>query len=263
MMAIEIGLVPSSLAIHQHINNNGDLGHQVAMSEEDEDENLVATINYNEDIDTDIYIICEDDFNTSDVFDTPEVESEKTNLKQMPYNSNFWHTSSKSQTIPNQTIGDNGIGNSSSNDDEDVWLTKGEEEELIKAAGDSLCDGNCLPLIKQELKIKIQMKRLEKGEEEITTDETNSQEELFMKKIRKRSRAKELNRLASFRSREKKAKKENEIVERFRRLSESNEKLQVEKKNLESLKEYYTDKLENCQDSNYCMIETLVSTFLI
>ncbi|XP_063447273.1 uncharacterized protein LOC134726787 [Mytilus trossulus] len=87
----------------------------------------------------------------------------------------------------------------------DIEKTKHNNEEdkrMVYAIQQCLEDDSCLPLIKEEIKLKIQCKRVVSGEEELTVDHCRpvkyllTEEEVF-----KRNRRKDQNRRSAVRTR--------------------------------------------------------------
>ncbi|XP_071131284.1 cyclic AMP-dependent transcription factor ATF-3-like [Mytilus edulis] len=81
--------------------------------------------------------------------------------------------------------------------------TKNEEEErMVNAIQQCFEDESCLPLIKEEIKLKIQCKRVESGKEELKVEQRRRVQYLLTEEeVFKRNRRKEQNRRSAVRTR--------------------------------------------------------------
>ncbi|XP_052069000.1 uncharacterized protein LOC127708191 [Mytilus californianus] len=77
-----------------------------------------------------------------------------------------------------------------------------EDEKMVNAIQQCLEDDSCLPLIKEEIKLKIQCKRIISGEEELKVDHRRPVKHLLTEEeVFKRNRRKEQNRRSAVRTR--------------------------------------------------------------
>ncbi|XP_067672356.1 transcription initiation factor TFIID subunit 3-like [Haliotis asinina] len=103
----------------------------------------------------------------------------------------------------------------------------GEDQEVKQAAVESEKSQSVLPLIKEELRTRIQLKRLISGDGD-TEPDIRKPYQMTLDELKKRERKKEQNRRAALRSRQKQTNQESEIIQRHRDQVLQNEKLEKE-----------------------------------
>ncbi|XP_048763817.1 chromatin assembly factor 1 subunit A-like [Ostrea edulis] len=107
------------------------------------------------------------------------------------------------------------------------------DEELSKAYHESFKTRSCLPLLKEELKCKIQYRRLSRGEGEMKVEfEKQKEYKMTSEEVQKRNKRLMQNRLSAWKRRVNDKKYEEELLERIRRLEKENSKKEEEKRNL-------------------------------
>ncbi|XP_046372550.2 uncharacterized protein LOC124146350 isoform X1 [Haliotis rufescens] len=100
---------------------------------------------------------------------------------------------------------------------------------LETAFQDSLTSNTCIPLLKQELKSKIQIRRLRQGQGELkVTFEPKPKHELTDEEKQKQARRREVNRMAALKFRRKKKDKITELEEKANKLTAENKRLEEE-----------------------------------
>ncbi|RUS79356.1 hypothetical protein EGW08_012877 [Elysia chlorotica] len=105
--------------------------------------------------------------------------------------------------------------------------TKNLDEKLVAATLATLNSGTASSLIKQDLKWIIQSRRKAEGKSELQVEfkKPVKEEQLTSEEVVKRSRRRELNRLAARRSREKGQKRKDMLVEEIHKLQSHNSEL--------------------------------------
>nr|XP_022318319.1 uncharacterized protein LOC111121359 [Crassostrea virginica]XP_022318320.1 uncharacterized protein LOC111121359 [Crassostrea virginica] len=107
------------------------------------------------------------------------------------------------------------------------------DEELLKALKRSFSSRSFLPLLKEELKCKIQCRRLSEGEDEMKVQFQEKKEyQLSEEEIQKRERRILQNRRSANKRKVKQKQYEEELLARIRRLENEVHRKEVEKKKL-------------------------------
>ncbi|XP_061182558.1 uncharacterized protein LOC133190893 [Saccostrea echinata] len=110
-------------------------------------------------------------------------------------------------------------------------LQKENDEELSQAVYESYQTKSCLPLLKEELKCKIQCRRLSRGEGELKVQfEEQKVYKLTDDEVQKRNRRLLQNRLSASKRRIKDKEYEESLLARIKRLEKENLKKEKEKK---------------------------------
>ncbi|ESO90095.1 hypothetical protein LOTGIDRAFT_164399 [Lottia gigantea] len=120
------------------------------------------------------------------------------------------------------------------------------DKKLAQAAIDVLTSGSLTPLIKEELKTKIQAQRLKSGKEELTVFfEEEKKCELRDDEKERMQKRKEANRLAAIRFRRKRKSQELQQVEECTELERKNTKLLKKIVDLEEEKQQLLDMISS------------------
>ncbi|XP_046551678.1 uncharacterized protein LOC124261407 [Haliotis rubra] len=106
-----------------------------------------------------------------------------------------------------------------------------EDQEVKQAAAESEKSQSVLPLIKEELRTRIQLKRLISGDGD-TEPDIRKPYQMTLDELKKRERKKEQNRRAALRSRLKQTTQESEIIQRHSDQLIQNEELEKQKEEL-------------------------------
>lgn len=110
---------------------------------------------------------------------------------------------------------------------------EGNDSQLMRAFEESFQSKSFLPLLKEELKCKIQCRRLSKGEEEMKVQfEEQKDYQLTDEEIIKRQRRLFQNRRSAVKRKLKEKLYEEELLARIRRLETENYKKEEEKRSL-------------------------------
>lgn len=140
--------------------------------------------------------------------------------------------------------------------DEQSTFQDDEDKQLVQAVEKCFKEGSNLPIIKQELRCKIQYRRLLSGQGEITLDRENKNihYQLTENEVLKRNRRRLQNRQSALRCREKQyiyqCKLENKVHDmeiKNEELQSNIDKLQKEKNNLVKILSFHTS---NCCNRN-------------
>ncbi|XP_046576199.1 uncharacterized protein LOC124284182 [Haliotis rubra] len=123
---------------------------------------------------------------------------------------------------------------------------------LETAFEDSLISNTCIPLLKQELKSKIQIKRLQQGQGELkVTFEPKPKYEMTDEEKQKQARRREVNRIAALKFRRKKKDKITELEEKANQLTAENKRLEEELQLWRKLHETRQDSFPVTPESGY------------
>nr|XP_022331333.1 uncharacterized protein LOC111129329 [Crassostrea virginica] len=113
--------------------------------------------------------------------------------------------------------------------DVDYDLPKSSQDSLMDAAWVALDTGDITPLVKEELKLTIQSRRLASGKGELRVNfNTPTQSELTEEEKVKVDRRREQNRLAAQRFRQKQKSLGDRVQKRVRHLESDNTRLRAE-----------------------------------
>ena len=121
------------------------------------------------------------------------------------------------------------------------------EEEINNAYEESIKEKSILPILKQELRFKIQTRRLSEGQEELHTEKTepNKVYELTEEEKEKYNRRLEQNRQSLRKSRNKEFEHELQLRRTYNTESSKKEMLEKEKQKLLLEKQNLLKKLQN------------------
>ncbi|XP_046355017.1 uncharacterized protein LOC124134314 [Haliotis rufescens] len=119
-----------------------------------------------------------------------------------------------------------------------------EDQEVKQAAAESEKSQSVLPLIKEELRTRIQLRRLISGDGD-TEPDIKKPYKMTLDELKKRERKKEQNRRAALRSRQKQTDQEIAITQRHRDQLKRNGVLEKEKEELKKERHWLVKQLEH------------------
>ncbi|XP_041364774.1 uncharacterized protein LOC121380090 [Gigantopelta aegis] len=117
--------------------------------------------------------------------------------------------------------------------------------EINKAASECRKRQSILPLLKQELKTKIQLNRLRAGKKELQVDFTPSKSKMTFEELTKRERRREQNRMSALRSRIRQKQNEEDVEKRYEEIEREHTSLLHERNSLEEEKTFLRTQLVN------------------
>ncbi|XP_067673371.1 cyclic AMP-dependent transcription factor ATF-3-like [Haliotis asinina] len=126
---------------------------------------------------------------------------------------------------------------------------------LETAFEDSLNSNTCIPLLKQELKSKIQIRRLQQGQAELkVTFEPKPKYEMTDEEKQKQARRREVNRIAALKFRRKKKDKITQLEEKANQLTAENKRLEEELKQWRNLHQTRQDSSPATSESGFVWV---------
>ncbi|XP_022333917.2 cyclic AMP-dependent transcription factor ATF-3-like [Crassostrea virginica] len=143
--------------------------------------------------------------------------------------------------------------------DVDCDIPRFSQDSLLDAALVAMDTGDITPLVKEELKLTIQSRRLALGKGELRVNfDTPAQAELTEEEKVKVDRRREQNRLAAQRFRQKQKSAGDRVQKKVRDLESDNSRLRTELRNLrterDELKRHLTEHLTVCPGATLYMI---------